>query len=93
MKHNSWFWCIWKRKKTQGTFQFLLKEKLGQTDTGTTEANDETIVIEIMLFWYREEKKAIGQKGEPEKTQEYMDTWYMTEVTMQISDELRTESK
>ena len=80
---------IWKRKKTQGTFQFLLKEKLGQTDTGTTEAN----VIEIMLFWYREEKKVIEQKGEPKKTQEYMDTWYMTEVTMQISDELRVNEQ
>ena len=83
---------IWKRKKTQGTFQFLLKEKLGQTDTGTTEANDETIVSETLLFCYRE-KKVIEQKGEHKKTQEYMDTWYMTEVTMQISDELRTESK
>ena len=41
---------IWKRKKTQGTFQFLLKEKLGQTDTGTTEANAETIVSETLLF-------------------------------------------
>ena len=63
------------------------------SDTETTETNDETIVIEIKLFWYRKEKKVIEQRGKPQKTQEYMETWYMREVTMLIGDELRTESK
>ena len=37
------------------------------SDTEMTETNDETIVIEIKLFWYREEKKGHWTKRRAQK--------------------------